>query len=120
MHPVDVGHFAAHRRRFQLGPILAPGGDLRDDFHAGMRRFIRVGDGAHAGFLVGVPESEGDRRFLGVGDGNDHKEHQSSHQQSQELLHGFFLLLFALSALIILYLHSKKMSIGMRKILLFR
>ena len=62
---------------------------LRYNLYAGMRRFIRIGNRAHAGLLIGVPEREGDGDFFfRHGDGHRQRQGQTEGQQGcQKLTH---------------------------------
>ena len=87
MHPEHIGHRAAHGGRFQLGPVLIPGGDLNFDLDIGMGGHIGFRDGGHAGLLVIVPEGEGDGDILGARKGDEGEHHAEGQQDRKQLTH---------------------------------
>src|SRR5699024_5551775 len=59
VHPEDVGHLVGHGRRFQLGPVLVPAGDLDLDVDVGMLGSVGITHGLHAVALRNVPDLKG-------------------------------------------------------------
>ena len=64
VHPVDVGHGVALGRSLQLGPVLAPVGNLDLDDHVGVHLGgVGIAHGLHAVPLGHVPDLEGQVRL---------------------------------------------------------
>ena len=55
VHPEDVGHGVGLAGSLQLGPVLAPAGDLHLDVHVGMLGGVGGAHSLHAGSLVDIP-----------------------------------------------------------------
>ena len=59
VHPVDIRHGVALGGSLQLGPVLAPAGDLHVDDHVRVLGGVGVTHGLHTVPLVDVPNLEG-------------------------------------------------------------
>ncbi len=63
VHPEDVGHRVGLGGGLQLGPVLAPAGDLHLNDHIGVLGGVGITDGLHTVTLGHVPDLEGQVRL---------------------------------------------------------